>query len=322
MNAFSHPVALPSISALFTNTVAALLFAQIPVLSYILSVSHRIKAKKLYLLFFNVCSITLTSAIIIQIVQANLILAMLIFGLLSIIRYRVRIGQESILILTLSAAAIAIATASSFYALSACYAIFIAFIIFIINTLVPASPAFKKEFNYLLVTFSLNAREAEWLAKQPLYYDYFYGVMQILPGALAQSAAVFINQIFFNIHQQHASDKSLLSVEELAWLIEHFHNKTLDDSNIRHVLRKAISSGKSMCDMVRERKLDQFLDRAELELIIDNLITANQNRLASISDNPRFQLNFMMGLVKKEAGFRANAKEAVAMISDKLKLSF
>jgi len=85
------------------------------------------------------------------------------------------------------------------------------------------------------------------------------------------------------------------------------------------VLVEMFKSGKSAAAIVAERGLVQLSDSSEIDALIDQVLAANQQQVASYREGKETLFGFFVGQVMKASKGKANPKIVNERLQEKLK---
>lgn len=105
-----------------------------------------------------------------------------------------------------------------------------------------------------------------------------------------------------------------LDAENFAELLYLLHVKSINSSTAMTLLTEMVTKGADPSQLVRERGLSQIGDEGELKKIIDHVLQANTDHVASYKSGKTSLLQFFIGQVMKETKGRADPEKVKTML--------
>ncbi len=114
------------------------------------------------------------------------------------------------------------------------------------------------------------------------------------------------------------ASESLVSAEDLAELIKTIEAGTINNNQAKEVFSEMFASGKPVAQVVQEKGFEQISDQGEIEKIVDDVIAANEARVAAYRAGNEKLFGFFVGQVMKASEGKANPKIVNALLHSKL----
>ncbi|PYS57952.1 MAG: Asp-tRNA(Asn)/Glu-tRNA(Gln) amidotransferase GatCAB subunit B, partial [Acidobacteria bacterium] len=115
------------------------------------------------------------------------------------------------------------------------------------------------------------------------------------------------------------ADKSPLSAAELGALVAVIDEGKISGKQGKDVLVEMFTTGKSASAIIEERGLVQVSDTAEIDRVIDEVMTASPNQLQQYRLGKEALFGFFVGQVMKASKGKANPKVVNERLKEKLK---
>jgi aspartyl-tRNA(Asn)/glutamyl-tRNA(Gln) amidotransferase subunit B len=180
-----------------------------------------------------------------------------------------------------------------------------------IKRTMPELPDQKKE-RYMAM--GLSAYDASVIVAEKETTDYFEEVAKGRDAKLASNWMT--GELFGRLNKAGiAFDESPISAAKLAGLIDLIADNTISGKIAKDVLDKMFDSGKTASEIVESEGLKQVTDTGAIEKVIDEVITANPDKVAEYRSGKDKLFGFFVGQVLKASGGKANP----AMVNDLLK---
>jgi aspartyl-tRNA(Asn)/glutamyl-tRNA(Gln) amidotransferase subunit B len=112
---------------------------------------------------------------------------------------------------------------------------------------------------------------------------------------------------------------SPVAPQELAALVRLIDEEKISGKQGKDVLVEMFRTGKPAQAIIEEKGLVQVSDTAEIDGLIDNVIDANPDQLASYRSGKEALLGFFVGQVIKASKGKANPKVVNERLREKLK---
>ncbi len=108
------------------------------------------------------------------------------------------------------------------------------------------------------------------------------------------------------------------SIQHLSELIQLIENGTISGKIAKSVIASSFENGKMPSQIVDEEGLSQISDSSEIEGIVDEVISANQESAQDYINGKKKALGFLVGQVMKATKGKANPKLANQILTQKL----
>lgn len=163
----------------------------------------------------------------------------------------------------------------------------------------------------------LKSYDAGVLVAEKETADFFEAVAK---GRDAKLSANWVTgELFGNLNRTGKSlGDSPVSAGELGALIDLIKDGTISNRIAKEVFEEMFDTGKSAADIVEEKGLKQVSDTGAIETAIDEVITANPEKLAEYRGGKDKLLGFFMGQVMKATGGKANPGVVNQLLKPKL----
>ena len=112
---------------------------------------------------------------------------------------------------------------------------------------------------------------------------------------------------------------SPIGPDELGKLLRMIDEEKISGKQGKEVLLEMFRTGKSAASIVEEQGLAQMSDTTEIDLIIEEVLAANQQQLARYRAGKEALFGFFVGLVMKASKGKANPKVVNEQLKEKLK---
>ncbi len=113
-------------------------------------------------------------------------------------------------------------------------------------------------------------------------------------------------------------DASPVSVEKMSGLLGLIENNTISGKIAKIVFDKMFETGKDAAQIVEEEGLKQVTDTGAIEKIIDDVMTANPDKVAEYRSGKDKLFAFFIGQVMKLSGGKANPQAVNELLKKKL----
>jgi len=155
---------------------------------------------------------------------------------------------------------------------------------------------------------ALSFADASQLVSEKSLADYFEKVVE--RSGNARAAANWIRSELLREFEAAgvSADASPIPPEELAALIKLIDDEKISGKQGKDVLVEMFKSGKAADVIVAEQGLVQLSDTSEIDALIDQVIEANPEPLASYRDGKEALFGFFVGQVIKASKGKANPK--------------
>jgi aspartyl-tRNA(Asn)/glutamyl-tRNA(Gln) amidotransferase subunit B len=111
------------------------------------------------------------------------------------------------------------------------------------------------------------------------------------------------------------AEESPVSPQELGALVRLINDGKISGSQGKEVLVEMFKSGKSAASIIEERGLTQLSDSGEIDALVDQVLSANPQQVASYRDGKEGLFGFFVGQVMKASKGKANPK----VVNERLK---
>ncbi len=112
-----------------------------------------------------------------------------------------------------------------------------------------------------------------------------------------------------------AAEESPVSPQELGAFVRLINDGKISGSQGKEVLVEMFKSSKSAASIIEERGLTQLSDSGEIDALVDQVLSANQQQVASYRDGKEGLFGFFVGQVMKASRGKANPK----IVNERLK---
>jgi aspartyl-tRNA(Asn)/glutamyl-tRNA(Gln) amidotransferase subunit B len=169
----------------------------------------------------------------------------------------------------------------------------------------------------------LSAYDADVLVVERESADYFERTLNGLKGGTkdAKLAANWvINELFGRLNKEgRAIAGSPISAEQLASIINLIGQGTISGKIAKDLFEIVWSEGGDPAELVEARGLKQVTDHGAIEKAIDEIITANPDKVAQAKAKPQL-VGWFVGQVMKSSGGKANPQSVNELLKQKLGL--
>ena len=115
-----------------------------------------------------------------------------------------------------------------------------------------------------------------------------------------------------------SASESPVSAEGLGQLIKILDSGSINNNQAKEVLVEMFASGKPASDVISEKGFEQVSDLSAIEAIIDDVIAANGDNVASYRGGNEKLFGFFVGQVMKASQGKANPKIVNEVLKKKL----
>ena len=112
--------------------------------------------------------------------------------------------------------------------------------------------------------------------------------------------------------------ESKVSAENLAGLIRFIDDGKISGKQAKDVLVEMFAEGKTAAEVVREKGLEQISDPAEIERLVEQVITENASQVEAYRAGNKKLLGFFVGQIMQASGGRANPKVVNQILANRL----
>jgi len=180
-----------------------------------------------------------------------------------------------------------------------------------IKRTLPELPDQKKE---RYIAMGLSPYDASVIVAEKETTDYFETLAKGRDAKLASNWMT--GELFGRLNKAGiAFEDSPISAEKLAGLIDLIADNTISGKIAKDVLDKMFETGNDASVIVEEQGLKQVTDTGAIEKVIDEVISANPDKVAEYKSGKDKLFGFFVGQVLKASGGKANP----AMVNDILK---
>ena len=184
-----------------------------------------------------------------------------------------------------------------------------------IKASLPELPDAKKE--RFMADYGLNAYDANVLVADRASSDYFEEVAETA-GDPRLAITWVNNELFGRLNKDNlVIGKSPISAAQLGGLCALIKDDTISGKIAKDVFDILWEEGGTAADIVEARGLKQVTDTGAIEAIIDEIIAANPNQVASVKEKPK-AMGWFVGQVMKASGGKANPKAVNVILNKKL----
>jgi len=185
-----------------------------------------------------------------------------------------------------------------------------------IRATLPELPEQKK--TRYMKDFGLSAYEASVLASDKDVADYFESVIK--SGSNPKLASNWISvELFARLKKAsvHLKD-SAITPDKLIELISLIENNTISGKIAKEVFDLMFETGKQASSIVEEKGLKQIVDTGEIEKLIDEVVSENQDKLEEYQSGKDKLFGFFVGQVMKKSEGKVNPQSVNHLLKDKL----
>jgi aspartyl-tRNA(Asn)/glutamyl-tRNA(Gln) amidotransferase subunit B len=168
--------------------------------------------------------------------------------------------------------------------------------------------------------YGLSYVDASQLTADRFLADYYEAAVEA-SGGNARAAANWIRSELLRELEYAGltADKSPLSAAELGALVRTIDEGKISGKQGKDVLVEMFTTGKSASAIIEERGLVQVSDTAEIDRVIDEVMTASPNQLQQYRSGKEGLFGFFVGQVMKASKGKANPKVVNERLKEKLK---
>jgi aspartyl-tRNA(Asn)/glutamyl-tRNA(Gln) amidotransferase subunit B len=163
----------------------------------------------------------------------------------------------------------------------------------------------------------LTPYDASVLVADKTYAEYFEAVAE---GHDAKLAANWVTgELFGNLNKSgHDIENSPVSAKALSGLLDLIKDNTISGKIAKEVFAIMYETGKDAAAIVEEQGLKQVTDTGAIEKVIDEVIAANQDKVAEYRSGKDKLFGFFVGQVMKLSGGKANPAVLNELLKKKL----
>lgn len=184
-----------------------------------------------------------------------------------------------------------------------------------IQASLPELPDQKK--HRFMEQFGLSVYDAGVLIAEQSRAQYFETAVKGRDAKL--TANWVINELLGALNKDNTSlDKSPISANQLAGLIELIENKTISGKIAKDVFSEMYQTGKNPLDIVEEKGLKQVTDSSAIEAIVDEVLAENPDNVAAYKSGKDKLFGFFVGQVMKKSKGKANPGIVNDLLKQKL----
>jgi aspartyl-tRNA(Asn)/glutamyl-tRNA(Gln) amidotransferase subunit B len=114
-------------------------------------------------------------------------------------------------------------------------------------------------------------------------------------------------------------NKAKVTAQQLGLLIGRIEDSTISGKIAKDVFDKMWQSSKGADEIIQEQGLQQVTDLSEIELMVDKVISENQDQLKKFLSGKDRLFGFFVGQVMKESQGKANPSQVNEILKEKLK---
>jgi aspartyl-tRNA(Asn)/glutamyl-tRNA(Gln) amidotransferase subunit B len=111
---------------------------------------------------------------------------------------------------------------------------------------------------------------------------------------------------------------SPITAEQLGGLIERISDNTISGRIAKDVFAEMMDTGKAADDIIEEKGLKQVTDTGAIEALIDEVMSANQDKVEQYRSGKDKLFGFFVGQVMKASGGKANPAAVNELLKTKL----
>jgi aspartyl-tRNA(Asn)/glutamyl-tRNA(Gln) amidotransferase subunit B len=168
--------------------------------------------------------------------------------------------------------------------------------------------------------YGLSYADASQLTADRFLADYYETAVEA-SGGNARAAANWIRSELLRELENAGltADKSPLRAAELGALVAVIDEGKISGKQGKDVLVEMFTTGKSASTIIEERGLVQVSDTAEIDRVIDEVITASPDQLQQYRSGKEALFGFFVGQVMRASKGKANPKVVNERLKEKLK---
>lgn len=179
----------------------------------------------------------------------------------------------------------------------------------------PELPDQKK--NRYMEKFGLSAYDAGVIVAEQQYADYYEQLLKVADAKLA--ANWMTGELFGRLNKLGIEiEQSPISAEKFSGLLALIADNTISGKIAKDVLDLMFETGKDASVIVEEKGLKQVTDLGAIEKIIDEVIAANQDKVAEYKSGKDKLFGFFVGQTLKASGGKANPAAVNELLKKKL----
>jgi len=193
-----------------------------------------------------------------------------------------------------------------------------------IRSEIPELPASRRE--RLKREYALTDKEAELFVYYKDLGEYFEKVVSELPSNLPKenlsrliklSANYLITDLQGLLKGRSVADKDFLIVpENFAEFIVLIYDGKISSKIAKQVLSEMFKTGADPSNVVEEKELVQITDKAQVEVIVKEVISQNQKALEDYKEGKETALQYLIGKVMAKTKGRANPQMAEMILKE------
>jgi aspartyl-tRNA(Asn)/glutamyl-tRNA(Gln) amidotransferase subunit B len=185
-----------------------------------------------------------------------------------------------------------------------------------IKKTLPELPDAKK--SRYIATLSLSPYDATILTSDRLTADFYEAVIaKVKDGKMA--ANWITSELFGRLGKLGLEiENSPVSADKMIGLLKLIEDNTISGKIAKDVLDFMIESGKDAAAIVEEKGLKQVTDMGAIEKIIDEVLAANQDKVAEYKSGKDKLFAFFVGQVMKASAGKANPAALNELLKKKL----
>ena len=165
--------------------------------------------------------------------------------------------------------------------------------------------------------FNIDGKEADVILKDRKYAEYYE--LCISSGISPKMAANwFIVNILGYLNKSNTSiDDFLIKPNDLKYLIDSIEEGKISSKQAKEIFSSALDNKKDIKELINTSD-GQVSDSAELESIIDNILSNNQSQIEAYHNGKTNLFDFFVGQVMKETRGKANPVMTKEILNKKL----
>jgi len=179
----------------------------------------------------------------------------------------------------------------------------------------PELPLQKR--NRFISQYKLPLYDANVLIQKKYIADYFEEVVSKVKNAKRASNWVIV-EILSACKEKKFKGKIPIPAVSLAELINMIDNGFINNNQAKAIFAEIIESGKSLQIIINRKAFAQTLNKAEIELIIQEVLTKEHIQVKKYKDGRKQLLNFFIGQVIKKTKGKANPEIVSQLLQKRL----
>ncbi len=160
--------------------------------------------------------------------------------------------------------------------------------------------------NRLISDYKLSEYEASIISRDSHLVAYFKAVYSELGNSKLIAKWLINNLLQALVELKHEVSAFPIKPPEMAELLTLIKNETISVKNARDIFAEMLDSGRSPSVIIDEQGLTQVRDEREISVIIDDVLTSQQEQLERYREGKSQLFDFFIGQVMKATKGRAN----------------